>query len=318
MKRFRIYDFVLGSSIELPELIEEDIRMPSHVFTVASSPPDRMPPLHWVRHVNRADGTVWLSVARVGKDHLLRFESVADFVVSQDGRNIRCTPVATTAAETLRHLLLDQVMPLVLSLGPQLVLHASALATADGALAFVGESGRGKSTLVASFAAHNMPLLTDDCLLLRPAPVGFLAVPSYPSLRLWRDVVADVVEPGVPLFPIAGYTDKLRLNARGKQPAVTPLRAVFVLAPQPTDRSGDDTVSITPLSPRTAFSELLTHLHRLDTDDRDTTAVGFDLLGHLATVVPVHRLTFAHDLSQLPTVRAAVLSTVAPLARAAC
>ena len=91
----------------------------------------------------------------------------------------------------MRHLLLDQVMPLVLS-RDRLVLHASAVATPAGAAAFIGFTGAGKSTLAASLSAAGFPILSDDCLVIERDGRGFLARPFYPGARLWPDSVHAV------------------------------------------------------------------------------------------------------------------------------
>jgi hypothetical protein len=54
-------------------------------------------------------------------------------------------------------------------------------------VAFLGESGRGKSTLAASFATEGTRFLTDDGLLLEWVGGHCMIVPSHPSIRLWED-----------------------------------------------------------------------------------------------------------------------------------
>lgn len=50
------------------------------------------------------------------------------------------------------------------------LLHASAVIVDGGALAIVGRSGQGKSTLAALMCAEGFPLVTDDVLLVEPGP----------------------------------------------------------------------------------------------------------------------------------------------------
>ena len=64
----------------------------------------------------------------------------------------------------------------------RLVLQAGAIDTPLGAIALLGRTGIGKSTLAASLARAGFPLIADDFLLLRD---DIVAVPSYPGLRLW-------------------------------------------------------------------------------------------------------------------------------------
>ena len=88
------------------------------------------------------DGALWTEFHRAGGGYLLRFPNLADFQVSADGRNVTCFPVPEVSEATVRHLYLNQVLPLALSKQGHLVFHASAVEVAGGALAFVANSGR--------------------------------------------------------------------------------------------------------------------------------------------------------------------------------
>jgi serine kinase of HPr protein (carbohydrate metabolism regulator) len=87
---------------------------------------------------------------------------------------------------TVEHLYLNQVLPLALSRQGKLVLHGSAVDIGGQGVAFLGESGRGKSTLAASFATEGTRFLTDDGLLLEWVGECCMIIPSHPSIRLWQ------------------------------------------------------------------------------------------------------------------------------------
>jgi len=70
------------------------------------------------------------------------------------------------------------------------LLHASAVAIGDNAVAFAGPSGAGKSTLLAACVAAGLRPLADDVSLIEPVPkqpARIWATPGY--LRLWPDSV---------------------------------------------------------------------------------------------------------------------------------
>ena len=159
------------------------------------------------------DGTVWTYFYRNGSDYLLRFPDLADFEVSADGHSVRCWPVPGISEYTVDHLYLNQVLPLVLSRQGKFVFHASAIEAGSGALVFMGESGRGKSTLAASFATHGFRFLTDDGLLVEEANGGYRVLPSHPSIRLWEDSEDALVAEEVPIAPPVQYTSKARFLA---------------------------------------------------------------------------------------------------------
>src|SRR5262249_36185278 len=109
------------------------------------------------------DGDELALFGKVEDGFLLRYRGFADFIVAPPARKLRCVRVESgTAVQTLRHLLLDQVLPMILNLLGRDVLHATAVDTPGGVCAFIGPAGAGKSTLAASFAAMGYPIFCDD------------------------------------------------------------------------------------------------------------------------------------------------------------
>ena len=141
-----------------------------HVAVARCQAPLGIQPFHaW----GLPDGTPWTEFYRLGGGYLLRFPELADFQVSADGLEVTCFPAPEVSEATSQHLYLNQVLPLVLSKLGKLVFHASAVEVAGGAIAFAAESGRGKSTLAASFAVSGFRFLTDDGLVVETAVQGF-------------------------------------------------------------------------------------------------------------------------------------------------
>ncbi|WP_447972602.1 hypothetical protein [Nitrospira sp. Kam-Ns4a] len=258
-------------------------------------------------------GKPWLSTARVPAGYLLRFHGWADFTVDPAGRSIVCHPGADVPAETLRHLLLDQVLPLVLTLHKRQTLHATAVLTSRGACAFLGAAGVGKSTLAASFLTAGYPVLSDDCLVLDESQGRFLALPAYPGLRLWDDSLEAVCGGREDSSSVAHYSSKRRLvlgvpsSAFPAEPQ--PLAGLYVLV-RPDKASGHTTAAprIERLRGREAFMDLLSSSYRLAVSDRAALAWEFDFLDRLAAAVPVSRLHLPDCFSALPEAREAVLA----------
>jgi hypothetical protein len=169
----------------------------------------RIPFYKWIS----ADGTPWTEFYRVSGGYLLRFPGLADFQVSADALTVTGIPAPEVSQGTVLHLYLNQVLPLVLSKLGKLVFHASAVEVGEGAVAFVAESGRGKSTLAASFAVSGFRFLTDDGLVVEPGVDGFKALPSHPSIRLWEDSEVALVPPTARRAPPVHYTSKARFLA---------------------------------------------------------------------------------------------------------
>lgn len=66
-------------------------------------------------------------------------------------------------------------------------LHAAAVDSPRGVLAFAGPSGAGKSTLAREFARRGWPLFADDVLTLSSGPSGVHAHPATPHMTLAED-----------------------------------------------------------------------------------------------------------------------------------
>src|SRR5215469_4547976 len=258
MPTYSICNVALESDLSLPELEWAKSHTPGIRFLMTRTALSDGTDCEWLHTWTLPDGTPWLEIGRQARGYLLRFQEMVDFAVSRDAREILCYAASDTPSETLRHLLLDQVLPLVLSWRGQFVLHGSAVLTPKGTIAFVGDSGSGKSTLASSFIEEGMAILTDDCLLLEENEGCLTAVPSYPGVRLWPKVVDAMLGMARDLAEVAHYTEKKRLNRSAgihfsNQPAK--LERLYFLAPLD---EGEETanVRIRPLSSRDAVVEL--------------------------------------------------------------
>jgi hypothetical protein len=312
---YRAYGLILESNVPLPELAYVNGNGGEAECSFQFLPMQGPGPAssHGFHHWRLPNGEIWLSWARQGSGYLLRFHDLADFLVSTDGKEIRCYSAPNTPLETVRHLFLDQVLPLVLSYKGRLVLHASAVVTPEGAIAFLGVTGQGKSTLTGSFVKQGFSLLTDDCLLVKEEEGQLFGIPSYPGLRLWPDVLSTLFGQQPVLSEVAHYTEKKRLSLNNgllpysANPA--PLQRMYVVAPH-KEIEDKRAITIAPLSSRDAFIELAKHACRLDTTDRERLSEEFECLGRVAATLVLHRLAFPRDLSLLSAVREAILENL--------
>ena len=274
-------------------------------FTLAPArpqPPINGEPFHeWAS----PDGSPWTQFYRAGSGYLLRFPELADFEISADGRSIMCRPGPEVTAATFEHLYLNQVLPLALSKLGKLVFHASAVEVAGGALAFVGQSGKGKSTLAACFAADGFRLMTDDGLVVEALASGYQVLASHPSIRLWPDSEEALIVPGAATSPSLPFTSKQRFLA-GRDIVFRedpcPLRNVYFL--------GDGSAGYLTLKPMTgaeALVEWMKHSFLLDVQAQPALASHFDGVARLAEL-PIHyRLDFPRRFEELPLVRDAIV-----------
>lgn len=251
---------------------------------------------HWLS----AERQVWLSFAAQPAGYLLRFKDVCCFCVSSDALTIRCFPAAGVTDNTIRHLFLDQVLPLAIAQRGSLVLHASAFSEGGAATVLLGATGSGKSTLAAYCAREGAQFMSDDFVVVEPCSGGFLALGSYGSMRLWRDSKdALFANDAPPDAPIAEYTDKRRYRVPGNQAPAEEQRARLERAVLLEAVGGEEETQLHRLSPQSAFFQVLSGAFILDVLDPAVSAGHFSRISGFVQAVPVYRLSFSLDYKRL-------------------
>jgi hypothetical protein len=182
-------------------------------------------------------------------------------------------------------LLAGTVSAFVLTLRGHTVLHASAVAIDGTALAFVGQSGRGKSTLATVLCLEGAELVTDDVLTVSAGlPVTCLGGASELRLRTAAMPLAEV-RPEAATRETAD--DRLAIAFGAAPPAPLPLAAIIV--PRP---SRDVTeISVRRLEPSTALFWLLSFPRIYGWSEPRVLSRDFATLSKLVNTVPVYDVT---------------------------
>lgn len=251
------------------------------------------------------DGSVWSHFYRCDAGYLLRFPGLADFELSCDGSQVQAWPVPGVTTGTVEHLHLNQVVPLALSRQGKLVLHGSSVDVDGQGVAFLGVSGRGKSTLATSLATAGRRFLSDDGMHLEWANSQYQIIPSHPSVRLWDDSLNALDVASTPMAPAIDFSTKARLLAGGDlaySGEPLPLRRVYFLGP------GDaSSATIRAMKPAAALIALTRQCFIIDVDQQDALARHFEDLCRLANL-PIHfELDYPRRYEDLPSVREAIL-----------
>jgi len=300
------------STIPIPELSPTN-RAGKGIFFCLKDAREQLPEHQWTHSWTTPNGEKVLAHRRQGELHWLRFPELADFRISENARDIACYPLAEIPPETIRHLLLDQVLPRCLAHQGKLILHASAVWLDQGLLLFIGSSGAGKSTLAGNFHQAGHPALADDCVWLKEGRVQPKAVPSYGGLRLWEDSLKFLLDAKLHTFPMAHYSTKKRVLFNDFTPARFykgfPILAVIVISPVGEDLVSD--VSLDLLSKRDAYMELVKQTFLLDVNDLDKITRLFQSLGRMMPALRSFRLIMPRDYDLLPMVRKTILEKTA-------
>jgi hypothetical protein len=177
------------------------------------------------------------------------------------------------------------VCGVLLGLEGRTLLHGACLKLGDSAVALLGASGHGKSTLAAALAREGAALLTEDLLVLARTPTGWAVEPGAPSLHLLEDSYAAL---GAPLAEAA---PKLRegkfaiaMSAARSEPA--PLAAIYILDPP----AAEAPARIAALSGRHAVMRMLDHLYGAAWI-RPRGEADLRFCAELVSAVPVHALS---------------------------
>lgn len=171
---YEVFGLRVGSQLPLPELFEArpgDADVEIRFGRIAAYEGEK-PGL-----TLQADGAL-LSIPEVGR-YLIR-----------DGREIVVEPAAGGSERNLRLYLLGSAFGAVLHQRGLLPLHANAIEIDGRAVAFMGHSGAGKSTIAAWFHDRGYRVLADDvCVVTFDGAGGPVAHAGIPRLRLWREAL---------------------------------------------------------------------------------------------------------------------------------
>jgi hypothetical protein len=143
--------------------------------------------------------------------YLLNIQGVARYLVTA-GREIVVDPAAAAPALDVRGYLLGSIFVVLCQQRGLLPLHASAIAGKSGVVAFLGNSGQGKSTLAAHLAQRGFRVLADDVCLIDAAQAGAaMVIPTAPWLKLWRNSLESLGREVEGLDRVFSEDDKYRM-----------------------------------------------------------------------------------------------------------
>ncbi len=272
---------------------------------------EQPPTTKFIAETQLPGGELWRKIWRTEHGFAVVFPGLARFDLSAAGDRVVCTRRSYgVAIVTIRHLLLDQLMPLMLSVRGREALHATAIATRAGVCAFIGPAGTGKSTIAGAFCRAGFVSLADDCLSLVDRG-AIAAVPAYPGLRLWNDTAWALGIGADGGRTVAHYTPKRRAfplaNPRDFPLAPIPLARIYRLE-RSNNGASDASVRIESISPRDALLELVQASFPLDITDRSTLERHFRFMERVVDMVPMKRLVIPCGFDLLDRAREVVLA----------
>jgi hypothetical protein len=268
--------------------------------------------------VLKPDSDRWYEYALLENGQIyLRWEGLCEFLVAGDGRRIWFGWLGADSLESLRVYILGRALSFALVKQGFEPIHSSAVVFNGGAIAFLGESGFGKSSLAAGFLGNGCRLLTDDLLLVSQLSGRFEAQPGPPRIKVFPWVARRCLGLSGDGVRMNNWSEKLvlPLSEHQHQSLPVPLRAFYVLdGPRKVFRK--QSIQIATLSRREAFMALIRHTFNYVVTDPKRQQRLFSKSLQLVSQVPVKRISYPRDLALLAEVRRRILSDLADGARA--
>lgn len=300
MYRYAAYGITINSELALPELavaVGENAEVVIRIGQVGNEPP---PP----------------GGCRVTPDEAcFAWDQLGRFWV-RNGREIVVAPWRGVDERLIRLPLLGVVLATLLVQRGLFVLHASAVAIDGQAIAFLGDKGRGKSTLAAGFCARGYGLLADDVVAVDVSSEDCPQVLSgFPQLKLWPDSATMALGDDPAALPTLapGYEKRARPARDAFVPEAAPLRGVYVIADGPT-------AQLVALTPHEAVVQLIAHSYaaRFGTQLLRGAEAShhFRQCTNVARTVPAFSLERPRRLPRLPSVVQMVIQQTESLQRA--
>lgn len=302
LRHYRAYGRCLATPLEFPELDPLAGVAPHWTFTAV--PALEAPRAAIALGDDHLYAEVHARLWRHAAGHRLEVGDTGDFDLSADVRSIRWTPRGPAWPDFVRAHLLGRVLGTAMYLDGQLPLHASAVETRDGVIAFLAPKGFGKSALALALTIVGASFVSDDTLPVDPGPVptawpGVLAVRTQPgtldALGVERPAIAPTPEGKLVLRDLP----RARPDAGPR-----PLAALYVVDPAPPVTG---VVSRHAMPPALAAVGVVAHVKIGSLLGADAVAPMLARATSVSGAVPVLQLRIARDLATLPSVAREIL-----------
>lgn len=217
---------------------------------------------------------------------LFRFCRVCEVRISPDLASVVVHADPDGPADMVPIFLAGNILALLLTLRGLEVLHGSAVAVGGTAVAFVGHSNAGKSTLAGEACAAGAGLVADDVLAVEVGDDGAHCVRGGPELRLRKGVneLAERLVPGA---------DRTVDGRAAVAVTTSPVRCALAAIMVPRVTPGAPEPRLVRLGPKAAFETLIRYHRLAGLTDPVAVRRHFHACVDLARMVPVVNLVIA-------------------------
>ena len=257
----------------------------------------------WYHHWNKPQDENWWLSAGHCKDgsYLLRLENAVDFLISPKGDLIQYHVFGDFKDINAVKALFNQIIPMVLNLRGKETLHASCVLCQEGAIAFVGNGGYGKSTLASALIRTGLKLLSDDAVPIILDGERLWTSSGIPRMGLWprsRNLLGINVE-------IDNPSDKAFVKLAPMQYKHGNFLLTHIYFLNPSNKAAN--TRIIPMETQETFIELTRAAHRLDLTDNTMLKRQFVVLHQVTKLITAKKLIYPSDIPSIEELCKAVL-----------
>ncbi|MCF8218163.1 MAG: hypothetical protein K9I29_05545 [Bacteroidales bacterium] len=175
-----LYGYKIDSDLELPYLRDCADGFSSKLITIRK---ENVP--HTLENASFSGKRFQIAPGQIQTN----IQGVADFLIKQNqtGFHISYTPDLNSNNYDIAAFLLGLIMAQVLHMDRYLTLHAGSLNIGGQTILIAGNSGAGKSSLLAELLKRGATLITDDVSPVRQTDQSFTIEPGHANIRLWAD-----------------------------------------------------------------------------------------------------------------------------------
>lgn len=244
------------------------------------------------------------ALAADDEGYTLRFYGIAEAHIVPDLAQIHLHLAPATDPDLAGLLVIGNVLASVLTLSGEAVLHASAVEVNGSALAFLGNSGMGKSSLAALFCTHGARFITDDLLRLQSDGSGWRCFPGTGQLRLRRN--AAILAEHFPANLLGATADDRIAVEMSDHPILPPLTALVI----PLISHECSALKVERVPTNKSLIYLMGYARLAETAQKEPRQRRLDFLGRVAANVPLYEASIPWGLPYDPQLAPSLAASV--------
>ncbi|NHN63624.1 Hpr(Ser) kinase/phosphatase [Haloarcula quadrata] len=289
---YEAFGLTVRSAFDVPELPSAETAPDGRADVTITE--ERIP-----RPLSAASGSTFHAVTE--REYYLLYDAATVRIL--DGKSIAVDPAPDVPSEVLRHVLVGPALNHLLDQRGYFVLHASTVSIDGRAVAFVGESGVGKTTTAMACLLDGHRILSDDVAAIALDDSGPVVRSGYPSMKLDPEAVEAFDPPVEPPEQVHSGRPRHFYGLRHDQPATpVPLERIYLL-------EDGETIEVDAVRPDEQVMALVDNTYTLGALEADGQAVSnFTACGEIVDMTEIKRLRRPRTLDMLPDVAARVQS----------